>query len=355
MSRGDQLRRQWAILNAVSGARVSRRELARRFAVSRKTITRDLEALTMFPIVEEREGVEVYYQLLRGARTPPLQLEERELAALLLSERTLLAALDDTPYRADVAAALEKLALLQREHAYRRLRALPDVLLSSFEKSAAPTDHHERLLDAARRRRRVWLDYHTAERGRDRERVVEPYYVHLHPHGRHLVAYCLERQDFMYFDIHCVRALRVLEQGFDPSARPLELDDFLATVFDGQRGLPVLDVHLRIYEPTARWARDRFYHRSQRVEPFPGGVELRFRAGAPRAIAARVLGLGPDCEVISPPSLRARVAALARGVLARAGPHDQKSRDPGPDLSRAPASVTSTPPVAAPAAGAEET
>ncbi len=337
MSRGDQLRRQWAILNTISGARVSRRELARRFEVSLKTITRDLEALAMFPIVEEREGIEVYYQLLRGARTPPLRLEERELAALLLSERTLLAALEGTPYRADVGAALEKLALLQREHAYRRLRALPDVLLSSFDKPAARTDHHERLLDAARRRRQVWIDYHTAERGRDSERVVEPYYVHLHPHGLHLVAYCHERQDFMYFNIHCIRALRVLERGFDPSARPLALEDFLATVFDGQRGLPVLDVHLRIYEPTARWARDRFYHRSQRVEPFPGGVELRFRAGAPRAIAARVLGLGPDCEVISPTSLRERVAALARGVLRRHASREQNSRDPGPDLSRVPA------------------
>ena len=33
--------------------------------------------------------------------------------------------------------------------------------------------------------------------------------------------------------MHRVRAVEVLEQGFDPAARPLALDAFLATVFDG--------------------------------------------------------------------------------------------------------------------------
>lgn len=121
----------------------------------------------------------------------------------------------------------------------------------------------------------------------------------------------------MYFNVHCVRALRVLDETFDAGARGFALEEFLGTVFDGQRGSPVIDVHLRVRDPTARWARALHYHRSQTVEEREDGVEIRFRAGPQRAVAARALSLGPDCEVISPESLRAEVASLARRVLAR--------------------------------------
>lgn len=73
-------------------------------------------------------------------------------------------------------------------------------------------------------------------------------------------------------------------------------------------------MHLRIREPTAHWARERFFHRTQQITEHEGGIELRFRAGAPAAIAARVLGLGPDCEVLAPESLRRKVAKRARAI-----------------------------------------
>ena len=63
MAHGDQLQRQWSILDLLSEGRKSRRELAEQLGVSLKTIARDIEALSLFPIAEERDGIDVVYEL----------------------------------------------------------------------------------------------------------------------------------------------------------------------------------------------------------------------------------------------------------------------------------------------------
>jgi predicted DNA-binding transcriptional regulator YafY len=315
MSRGDQLSRQWSILSRLSGGRRSRRELAEELGVSLKTISRDLVSLSVFPIAEEREGIDVFYELVSGARTPSVRFAPDELVALLLSERTIVGALEGSPYAEAVARALAKVALLHRERSDRALARLPEVFQSSFPKPARRTDLQERLHEAALLRRLLRLVYFTAERGRSSERIVEPFFLHLHPHGLHLIGYCRERCDFLYFSVNAIESLEVLDETFDPGVRAFDLEAFLATVFDGRRGTPILDVHLRVKDPTARWARDHFYHSTQEFTEIDGGFELRFRAGAPEAIAARVLSLGPDCEVLGPPALIADVARKARGIM----------------------------------------
>ena len=333
MARGDQLHRQWAILDLLAGGRKSRRELAERLGVSLKTIARDIEALSLFPIAEERDGIDVVYELVHGA-APRVRFEHDEVAALLLSKGTLLGALAGTPYAPAVGSALAKLELLQRDRTDRERRRLPDVFQSGFDRPPVRAALQERLLAAAIERRRVWLRYFTAERLARSERVVEPYFLHLSPQGLALIAYCLERRAFLAFHVECIEALEVTGDTFDPAARAFDLEEFLAASFDGRRGAPVLDVCVRIRMPTAAWARGQCFHRSQQIRELDDGVEIRFRAGAPAAIAARLLGLGPDCEVVAPEALARLVAERAEAVAAlyRARP---RRVDPGPDLSGA--------------------
>jgi predicted DNA-binding transcriptional regulator YafY len=331
VARGDQLQRQWSILDRLSEGRKSRRELAEQLGVSLKTITRDIEALSLFPIAEERDGIDVFYELVHGG-APRVRFEPEEVAALLLSKRTVLGALAGSPYAAAVASALAKLELLQRDRSDRERRRLPEVFQSSFDPPRVRADLQERLLEAAMLRRRVWIRYFTAERGAHSERVVEPLLVRLHPHGLDLVAWCLERRDLLSFRVNCIEALQVRDDTFDPAARAFDLERFLATTFDGRRGGPVLDVCLRVRLPTAAWARDHFYHATQQLREVDDGVEIRFRSGAPEAIAARILSLGPDCEVVEPASL-ARLVAERAGAIAARYRDRQGGPNPGPDLS----------------------
>lgn len=311
MPRGDQLFRQWSILQTLAARRVSRAELSQTFDVCRRTIARDITALSMFPIREEHDGSEVYYELLKGAKLPQVELLPEQVAALLIAKSTILEALEGSPYREQVVRTISQLESLQRDASGRRQRAEPPVFFSSFDKPTAPPKLQARLIDAAVRRKLVYMRYYTVEHNCEQDRTVEPFLVHLHPNGVHLIAYCRHREAFLYFDLGCIRSLTVLEVGFDPAARGFDLKAFLDTTFAGRRGLPVIDVHLRIRNPTALSARHQFFHRSQTITEFPGGIELRFRAGAPAAVAARVLSLGPDCEVLEPASLRDAVAKKA--------------------------------------------
>lgn len=297
--------------------------------MSLKTIARDIEALSLFPIAEERDGIDVVYQLIQGA-APRVRFEPDEVAALLLGRRIVLGALAGSPFAGAATSALAKLELLQRDRVDRERRRLPEVFVSGFDPPRFRADHHERLLHAALVRRRVWLRYFTAERGAHTERTVEPYLLRLHPRGLDLIAYCLERQDFLNFHVNCIEALRVCDDTFDPAARAFDLERFLATSFDGRRGAPEIDVCLRVRLPTAAWARAHFFHPTQQVRELDDGVEIRFRAGAPEAIAARVLGLGPDCEVIEPALLAAMVADKAAAIVSH---YRDQITNPGPDLS----------------------
>lgn len=191
---------------------------------------------------------------------------------------------------------------------YQTVFATPDIRV----------DHQELLLDAAMAHRRVWMRYFTAVRQTSSERVVEPFVLHMHPHGLHLIAYCLNRQAFVNFNVNLIEEVRVLDETFAPADRSFDRAAFLEVGFDGHYSLPVVDVHLLIRPPTAHWARDRFFHPTQTVVDRPDGcVEVRFISGGQEAIAARVLGLGEDCQVIEPESLRQMVTQRAEALLAR--------------------------------------
>ena len=141
-----------------------------------------------------QEGIDVFYELMRGARAPNVRFEPEELVALLLGKRTMLSTLEGSPYTGAVAAAFSKIELLLRESSRRALAHLPDVFQSSFSRPRVHERLRERLIQAALGRRRVSIEYTTAERQARGERVVEAYFAHLHPHGLHLIAYCLKRQ-----------------------------------------------------------------------------------------------------------------------------------------------------------------
>ncbi len=318
MARGDQIYRQWSVLTDISKARCSRRDLAERYGVTLKTITRDIDTLSQFPIVEEREGIDVYYSCLASVRAPHISLDAQEISALILGKESALQALDTAPFQDAFRSALDKVERLQQDRAFREARALPQIYQTHFAGPTIRVEHQEQLLEAALSQKRVWIRYFGAFKQSVSERVVEPIFLHAHPYGLHLIAYCLKREGFANFNVNLIEALKVLDESFSLEDRVFERDAFLQTGFDGQYTLPVLDVRLRISPPTAHWAKDRFFHATQEIiELQDGAVEVRFRAGGQQAIVARILGLGADCEVLQPQTLRAQVRQQAQKICAR--------------------------------------
>ena len=100
MARGDQLARQWKIIQALSSARLGRSaaELAREMGCHKRTVYRDLEALQLagFPVYTERQNGQTCWRLLDAMKeTTPLPLSLTELMALYFS-RGMMRTLENT-------------------------------------------------------------------------------------------------------------------------------------------------------------------------------------------------------------------------------------------------------------------
>ena len=102
MARGDQLSRQWKIIQRLFAATrgVSASDLSKDLACHSRTVYRDLEALQLagFPLYNERvDGTHLWSILDTVKRQPPLPLNQMELMALYFS-RNVLKTLKNTPF-----------------------------------------------------------------------------------------------------------------------------------------------------------------------------------------------------------------------------------------------------------------
>ncbi|MBU51561.1 MAG: hypothetical protein CL920_22955 [Deltaproteobacteria bacterium] len=318
MARGDQLNRQWSILHRLQQGRRSRRALADEFQVSRKTIARDIDALSMFPITEERDGIDVYYEMMRGSKAPGVWFDAEEVTALIFAKDAVQEALSNTSYQQAFASAIQKVEGAQRGHAYRQKRQFPDVYqmesptsryVRRFEEDLLP-----QIIQAALENRCVEILYFTSSRETFTRRKVEPFVLYQGRFGLRLIAYCHYREAMLWFNVNQIRELLLLDETFPLEARRFDLETFLLESYGGMRSAPIVDVRLFIKYPTAHWARDRNFHETQELIEHEDGIEVRFRAGGLPAIAASVLGLGVDCIALSPPELRDLVAERARQI-----------------------------------------
>lgn len=325
--RTDLTERLLRIPIKLAGRPHSRQELASEFGVDPKTITHDLNALTLFhPIEEWKEGREVFYGF-RGYKFNSPSLTPEELATLLLAQESLtdvgLAAVD-----APFATYAESLMRKVRNALPISVRERMDALAAVYGSASVPAKNFaphaatvERLTTAALERRRVRMGYHSLSTDQAGERIVEPYAIYFDPDGAtlKLVAYDHTHAEPRLFSVDHICAVRLTDEHFE---RPpdFNLRRYLTdNCFNGIYGPPVTVV-LRARGVTARVFAERTFHPSQRMlgrTPNAGAecpetitIELRIAGG--RGLVRFILSWVPDVEVLSPPYLREEVAAALR-------------------------------------------
>jgi predicted DNA-binding transcriptional regulator YafY len=310
----------------------SQRELAEIFGVTSKTIRRDIEALSLYyPIVDVREGREVFYRFSDGYKYEPPPFSPAELATLLLAQESIaatgLTALG-SPFARYGRSLLAKVRTSLPPSLRDKLDALAAVFGSAsvaakdFSPHAATID---RLTQAAVEGRRVRIRYYTLATDKVTERTVEPYSLYFDPDGAtlKLIAYDFHRAKIRPFAVDHIRSLRETDEKFE---RPPDFDLYSylsANCFNGIHGEPVC-IRLRASGVTARVFSERRFHESQRtvgrtprtaLRPETITIELRVASG--RGLSRFILSWGPDVEVLSPPDLRREIAEGHGAALAR--------------------------------------
>ncbi len=323
MARGDQLARQWSIIQSLqadwNGKTVS--DLATDLDCHTRTVYRDLEALQFagFPIYNEREEGATRWRLLESARPPvPVPFSLTELMALYFS-RDLLQMLRGTV----LFDALQGLFRKIKSTLPPETRGYLDAFQQSVKVGAYPRQNtpakgavFEGINQAIGAHTVLSIDYYTMSRGRSGRRKVAPYRLWFFNAAFYLIAYCYQREDIRIFAVDRIRTLTPTDEHFVPPAA-LDMESLMATSFGVFTGEPVT-VRVRFTPRVAGYIQEKIWHRSQRLQPqADGAVIFESEVAGTEEIKHWIMRWGGEAEVLSPERLRAEILKEARAMVAR--------------------------------------
>jgi len=309
MSRTDRLT---GIILALQGGRQTAAQLAARFEVSRRTILRDVDALSQIGVpVVAFPGVGGGFALAEGYHLPPLHLSAGETAVLLLA----LGALGGpgaTPFgearetvEAKLRAALQPGVLAEAE------RALDGVGIDPLRQ---PPDgaHLQALHDAVRRERWVSVEY--ASLRRVASHLLLPRRLSAVDGRWYCVAVSHEAGEERRYRLDRVRAVRTVPA-------PADAETARRAAARSRRAYDDPDhpeVVVRITYQGLRLTEAARYGAGRTTQVAPDAWELRFRCppGELGYYAREIHALGPSAVVLTPPELRALVLGRAEATVA---------------------------------------
>ncbi|WP_406279214.1 helix-turn-helix transcriptional regulator [Embleya sp. NBC_00896] len=181
--------------------------LATRFAVSRRTVQRDLQALMATGVpVRAEAGRHGGWFIDRNATLPPINLTAPEALAVAAA---LAGAENATPFSAAGRGAMRKLAAALGESAIEEVRALTDRI------HVLPSRTVPHVLaaveQAVAQRRVVWIRYADAA-GRESEREVEPGGLLAAEGSWYLIGWCRTRRAGRGFRLDRIRAAELRDE-----------------------------------------------------------------------------------------------------------------------------------------------
>jgi predicted DNA-binding transcriptional regulator YafY len=302
----NKLERLTAILLLLQDKPRTSEEIARHFEVSKRTILRDIQALSEMGVpVIAREGVGGGYSLPADYGVAPLPLTARE-AFLLLLALSSINQLSDTPFAAERASLVAKLRA-----------SLPQPQLASVEQMLAAVNvevpereqrapHLDALLEAVQQRRWVEIEYQSAERTSLQH--IFPQQITTQNGYWYCRAYSLERGAERVYRVDRIRAFSPAGEHFraPPVPEPVPYvhpsHPEIAATFTA-RGVALAEVDLQVAPQL------------QRRADGSGELRLRFPPSELEWWARLFIGLGAEAAVHGPPELRERMRAIGQKLV----------------------------------------
>ncbi len=280
-------------------------EIARRFEVSKRTVLRDVQALSEMGVpVIAREGVNGGYSLPQTYHTPPLPLNSNEVFLLLLALSSINM-LADAPFAGARASLLAKLGAAVPE----RQRAEAQALLTQVSLDTPGRVQRAPLLDALLQalRNKCWLRVNYQSATRSSTQDLFPRQLDEENGLWYLTAYSREHKADRRYRVDRLTALAALPSDHEEPPAALDYADAthpLIRVTLSARGASLAEGIADLAKHLARLPK--------------GGAELTFRC-PPSELAyySRMLaGFGAAATVHEPEALRGMLKQLGRELLA---------------------------------------
>jgi predicted DNA-binding transcriptional regulator YafY len=304
----NKLERMTAVLLFLQEKPRTAREIAEHFEVSRRTILRDIQALSQMGVpVIARDGAGGGLALPADYSLAPLALSPREVFLLLLALQTIRRP-SDVPFGRERSSLEAKLRSLlppaQRQGA--------EELLAGVQIATPPGEHHSSFLDliVTAISAKHWLSgVYQSARQTTSQRLF-PRRINLENGLWYLQAYAYEHGEERTYRVDRFASLDLLEDPLDPPDPPADRP------YAGE-GDPLL-----VAELTRRGAArlDSDMHLAGWLQRRPDGgarLEFRFPVEELEWYAHLFAGMGEEVYVLAPDDLRDRIAEIGRELSRR--------------------------------------
>lgn len=323
MPRGDQIGRQWSIIQTLISSRMGKTaaELAEELECNPRTIYRDLEALQVagFPIYTDRmEGRNLWSLLDTVRHEIPIPFSLTELMALYFS-RDMLKVFKDTVFYDSLESLFQKIKTTIPPESKKYLKNVEQILhvgLKPYKEYSKFKEIINRVNEATQKKKSINIVYYTMSRKKESKRKVDPYRIWFFNGTFYLIGKCHLRGEVRIFALDRIKILHLTKDSF-VIPEDFNLDDFMRPSFGVFQGEPI-KVKIWFHPDVAGYIKEKIWHESQEIHPQDdGSIIFEAEVAGTDEIKFWAMSWGSKAEVLEPESLRDEIREEAEVILER--------------------------------------
>jgi predicted DNA-binding transcriptional regulator YafY len=313
MARGDQLARQWKIIETLlashTGKTVS--ELADDLECNPRTVYRDLEALQAagFPLYTERVDGKNLWSLLDTLKHHiPIPLTLTELLAIYFSQ-DMLKFLHNTVFHDSLESLFEKIKTtipLESKQYLDTVRQTFQVTLKQFKEYGKYREVLNTIKDAALNHKTVEMVYFTMGRKKKTQRKVDPYRILFVNGTFYVIGYCHLRKDCRTFALERIKMLTTTDESFSVPD-DFRLEDYMGAGFGVIGGRPE-KIKIWFSPDIAGYIKEKTWHESQVINlQRDGSIIFEAEVAITEELVSWIMSWGSKAEVLEPQMLQNQI------------------------------------------------
>ena len=321
MARGDQLARQWRIIQTLISSRYGKSvfDLAQDLSCHTRTVYRDLEALQEagFPVYTERVAGKNVWSLLDTAKhSIPIPFNLPELMALYFS-RGMMGVLKDTVFYDSLVSLFDKIKTTLPDEYIQYLGQIEESLAvrpKPYKQYGQLRSIIEKVSQAAIQKKYIEIDYYAMSRKKKTRRRVAPYKIWFFDDTFYLIGNCGLREDIRIFAMDRIKNIELTHEIFE-MPQDFNVDEFMKSSFGVFHGEPVR-VKVWFAAEIADYIREKIWHATQIIEVLDdGAIIFEAEVAGIAEIKFWILKWGAKARVLEPESLRNEIRLEAEVML----------------------------------------
>jgi predicted DNA-binding transcriptional regulator YafY len=320
MARGDQLGRQWRIIQTLlTSSGKSAAELASELDIHPRTVYRDLMALQTagFPIYTERMDGKSLWSLLDTMKHHiPVPFTLPELMALYFGS-TMLKVFKGTFFYDSLETLSQKIKTTLPPESLKYLKSVEQTMhmgIRPYKDYAKFRGILKQVNEAATARKTIEIVYYTMSRKKETKRSIDPYRIWFFNGTFYLIGLCHMRGEVRVFALDRIKLLHQTKKTFE-MPEDFDLEEFVRPSFGIYQG-PLTRVKIRFSPDVTGYVKESIWHKSQKItDEKDGSILFEAEVAGIEEIRFWVMSWGSKAEVLEPVSLQEEIRTEAEAVM----------------------------------------